>query len=541
MTAGPPIEIKPCPYVNGFSADNAGVDFMLKKYERYSDFVLFDDGKPARCFRFAHTTPDSSRADQLHTPPAFDPNKHCHALPVLDWLDDPDRKLAFFAFTEGLERQIAYRFEGAISGTALIDKLEQANKNIYTFHGAEGVNGFAEALAIVREHFGSASAIDDETLASNDQTAGDSPAAPASLPEQQSSDVVQSVMTAILRHIGISRGLSGLTFTGIEEAAKAAIASMGESVRSADVTNKVGVAHPASEWNPDAVLARLKPEGKRSKLEEWEAAYAMLFNQLNPVMEENARLNVVIAAMGNGRKSLIPPSPASETDHEGRPMTYWGGIVAGRMSDEIMRFEQRLGDVVGAIVSWSKSDKAVKGLPEECYLTADGITDLCAALGAKSAAELELHRVAAMEDAAIRKDEEAGSTAAPRSSPARPQALPWEEQHPELRGPKPIQSSEIPVVKAINECCKLLKEEAIKYGYESHLKGIVETLFLVIEPWIPHLRTTEPVSIEEAAKGLLEHESSKKWQMYEAKAFIYWPEKKAQAQAVLNAIGVAYE
>jgi len=46
-------EIKPCPYINGFSSDNSDVNFMLKRYQHYSDFVLFEGGKPARCFRFA--------------------------------------------------------------------------------------------------------------------------------------------------------------------------------------------------------------------------------------------------------------------------------------------------------------------------------------------------------------------------------------------------------------------------------------------------------------------------------------------------------
>lgn len=30
---------------------------------------------------------------------------------ILDWIDDPGRKPADIAFTAGLERQIAYRFE----------------------------------------------------------------------------------------------------------------------------------------------------------------------------------------------------------------------------------------------------------------------------------------------------------------------------------------------------------------------------------------------------------------------------------------------
>lgn len=46
-------ELKPCPYVNGFSSDNTDVNFMLKKYDAYSDFVLFENGKPSRCFRFS--------------------------------------------------------------------------------------------------------------------------------------------------------------------------------------------------------------------------------------------------------------------------------------------------------------------------------------------------------------------------------------------------------------------------------------------------------------------------------------------------------
>lgn len=35
---------------------------------------------------------------------------------------------------------------------------------------------------------------------------------------------------------------------------------------------------------------QLKPEGQRTKAEEWEACHAALFNQLNPVMEENNKL-----------------------------------------------------------------------------------------------------------------------------------------------------------------------------------------------------------------------------------------------------------
>lgn len=48
-----PVEIKPCPYINGFSADNSDVTFVLQNYDSYSDFIVFTEGKPDRCFRFA--------------------------------------------------------------------------------------------------------------------------------------------------------------------------------------------------------------------------------------------------------------------------------------------------------------------------------------------------------------------------------------------------------------------------------------------------------------------------------------------------------
>lgn len=47
-----PVEIKPCPYINGYSSDNSDVSFVLKNYETYSDFVVFTEGRPDRCFRF---------------------------------------------------------------------------------------------------------------------------------------------------------------------------------------------------------------------------------------------------------------------------------------------------------------------------------------------------------------------------------------------------------------------------------------------------------------------------------------------------------
>ncbi len=48
---------------------------------------------------------------------------------------------------------------------------------------------------------------------------------------------------------------------------------------------------------------------------------------------------------------------------------------------------------LAAISRWSKADKAVNDLPEECYLTTDGITALCAALRGRTEAEQELHRL----------------------------------------------------------------------------------------------------------------------------------------------------
>lgn len=47
----------------------------------------------------------------------FDPNRHCDAERVIAWIDNPERELAVLAFTEGLERQIAYRFETAAASS----------------------------------------------------------------------------------------------------------------------------------------------------------------------------------------------------------------------------------------------------------------------------------------------------------------------------------------------------------------------------------------------------------------------------------------
>ena len=46
-------EIVPCPYVNTPLSKNNDVNFILKPYPAYTDFILFDDGKPLRCFRFS--------------------------------------------------------------------------------------------------------------------------------------------------------------------------------------------------------------------------------------------------------------------------------------------------------------------------------------------------------------------------------------------------------------------------------------------------------------------------------------------------------
>ena len=59
-------------------------------------------------------------ADGL-APTPYDPNRHCDAIRVIEWIDNPDRKRANEAFTAGLERQIAYRFEAAVTEPAPVD------------------------------------------------------------------------------------------------------------------------------------------------------------------------------------------------------------------------------------------------------------------------------------------------------------------------------------------------------------------------------------------------------------------------------------
>jgi len=63
LRACPVEEIKPCPYINGFMADNTGVSFMLRSYDTYKDFILFEDGKPNRCFRFTRADERNSGVD----------------------------------------------------------------------------------------------------------------------------------------------------------------------------------------------------------------------------------------------------------------------------------------------------------------------------------------------------------------------------------------------------------------------------------------------------------------------------------------------
>lgn len=58
-------EIKPCPYVSGFAADNTGVSFVLQKYDYYSDFVIFENGKPSRCFRFYLPQPAHEAVEKI--------------------------------------------------------------------------------------------------------------------------------------------------------------------------------------------------------------------------------------------------------------------------------------------------------------------------------------------------------------------------------------------------------------------------------------------------------------------------------------------
>lgn len=43
--------IEPCPYINGFGADNKNVKYAIKRYDTYLDYVEFENGKPVKCTR----------------------------------------------------------------------------------------------------------------------------------------------------------------------------------------------------------------------------------------------------------------------------------------------------------------------------------------------------------------------------------------------------------------------------------------------------------------------------------------------------------
>lgn len=59
----------------------------------------------------------------------FDPRMHADAGRVLAWLSDKNRKPANLAFTDGLERQLAYRFEDAFSQISELElRVKEANQ-----------------------------------------------------------------------------------------------------------------------------------------------------------------------------------------------------------------------------------------------------------------------------------------------------------------------------------------------------------------------------------------------------------------------------
>lgn len=49
--------IEPCPYINGFSADNSNVSWVRKVYDEYEDYIEFENGKPFKCTRTWKETP----------------------------------------------------------------------------------------------------------------------------------------------------------------------------------------------------------------------------------------------------------------------------------------------------------------------------------------------------------------------------------------------------------------------------------------------------------------------------------------------------
>ena len=66
---------------------------------------------------------------ELHTLRVERTNHLADVRRVLGWLDAPNRKLAVTAFTEGPERQLAYRFEVALRGEHICTRCGLRQQN----------------------------------------------------------------------------------------------------------------------------------------------------------------------------------------------------------------------------------------------------------------------------------------------------------------------------------------------------------------------------------------------------------------------------
>lgn len=106
--SGDIVEIKPCPYINGFNVYNAEVSFILQKYDTYSDFILFDNGTPSRCFRFTkneHVRTPEVRCQKCHGLGSINVCYDTHGKRVLDSCPNCSK---YQAEQQGVDYKAAY-------------------------------------------------------------------------------------------------------------------------------------------------------------------------------------------------------------------------------------------------------------------------------------------------------------------------------------------------------------------------------------------------------------------------------------------------
>lgn len=158
------------------------------------------------------------------------------------------------------------------------------------------------------------------------------------------------------------------------------------------------------EHTPARTIDQMPPEGERTKAEEWEAMYAALFNQMQPIMAENKRLKEHTAAPDVGSVCHPRQSDNAEELQRGEISDVEEGIITQLIRNELW---SEFGDseaglkmaisIRDAIRSYLRTSEPVSGEVEtlrDCLKYA--VTDLKGLLGL-TRSHLESYHISSIE------------------------------------------------------------------------------------------------------------------------------------------------